>query len=271
METKRLEIINWLTGPRDFADGVALYGRYGVNLRLKRELNSDGSSVMREILADELRKIAGLSDAEFRRLPRLARKAVALDCEEAVKQGGEEAAVQKPKYEEAPEHAKKWIRFRQRFQFLNDLECPDVLKVLVSDMFTAYSNYQKAYSDLSELGDKDASEAFALCGDVVDNYLSNREIWDELEHYRKFGTILGKAAIFREADRAEELDALSEMDLMSRFRSATANVSKRSAALKNLRKSGASEEKVAKAEEALAGWVSKKEELKAEVERRKKK
>ena len=58
---QKKEITAYLCGPRDYAEGVALYQRYGVNLRLKRQFAVEDTAVIREILFDELRKLAGLS------------------------------------------------------------------------------------------------------------------------------------------------------------------------------------------------------------------
>ena len=41
-------------------------------------------------------------------------------------------------YSEAPETVRKAIRFREEFPFLRQPDCPDELKVLVADMFSAY-------------------------------------------------------------------------------------------------------------------------------------
>lgn len=55
---QKKEITAYLCGPRDYAEGVALYQRYGVNLRLKRQFAVEDTAVIREILFDELRKLA---------------------------------------------------------------------------------------------------------------------------------------------------------------------------------------------------------------------
>ncbi len=74
---QKKEITAYLCGPRDYAEGVALYQRYGVNLRLKRQFAVEDTAVIREILFDELRKLAGLSEIEFNHLPRQAVKKTA--------------------------------------------------------------------------------------------------------------------------------------------------------------------------------------------------
>lgn len=93
---------------------------------------------------------------------------------------------------------RRMIRFREKYPFLNAPDCPDELKILVADMFTAYGNYKTAFARLQVLDDAETAEAAAECETIVTEYLKNREIWDELEYYREHGVILGKAAKFRE-------------------------------------------------------------------------
>ena len=310
MEDKRKVITEYLTGPRDYREGVALYQRYGVNLMLKRRFSLDETAVSRDMLFDELRKIAGLTEYEFNALPRRVKpkqdfskavkdseadiESILMDLADSfgvsvdelvsadfqnrvlemdenadrVAELREELEEAWSKYAEAPEPVKKMIRFREKYPFLSSPDCPDILKVLVSDMFTAYGNYKTAFSRLQELGDSDSAQAADECETIVTEYLKNREIWEELEHYRINGTILGKAAKFREMKSAEDLSALSDVELMAKLNSASVNVSKHKKRLDTAKAKGAETEKAAAAYEM---WQTKKSLLKEEVERRKKK
>lgn len=309
-------ITDYLCGPRDYAEGVALYQRYGVNLRLKRQFALEDTAVLREILFDELRKLAGLSEIEYNRLPRLAvrKQATPIPANSAPAQKDdaaetdaalmeladsfgvtvdelvspdfqervlamdenadrideltEELEAARSKYAEAPEPVRKMIRFREKYTFLNSPDCPDVLKVLVADMFTAYANYKAAHARLQVLGDADAATAAADCETVVTEYLKNREIWDELEYYRENGAILGKAAKFREMEAVEDLSKISDVDLMGQLRSAGVQESKAKKAVETAREKGEANEK---AEAAFEKWSNRKKMLKEEAERRKKK
>lgn len=321
---QKKEITAYLCGPRDYAEGVALYQRYGVNLRLKRQFAVEDTAVIREILFDELRKLAGLSEIEFNHLPRQAVKhmqgtsslpdynvihgrpslrykmmaknddselmeladsfgvtvdeLVSPDFQERVLAMDENAdrideltdelEAARSKYAAAPEPVRKMIRFREKYPFLNSPDCPDVLKILVADMFTAYGNYKAAHARLQVLGDADAATAAADCETVVTEYLKNREIWDELEYYRENGVILGKAAKFREMEAAEDLTKISDVDLMGQLRSAGVQESK---AKKAVEEAKAKKQPNEKAEAAFVKWSNRKKVLKAEIDRRKKK
>jgi hypothetical protein len=312
-QDKRKVITEYLKGPRDYNEGVALYQRFGVNLMLKRRFVVDDTATTREILFDELRKIAGLTESEFAALPRRAKtkqamietkapvKTVPVDDETAlieladsfgvsvdelvspdfqervlamddnadrIDELTEELEKARSKYAEAPEPVRKMIRFREKYPFLNSPDCPDILKVLVADMFTAYGNYKAAFVRLQTLGDADSAQAAAECETIVTEYLKNREIWDELEHYRETGSILGKAAKFREMEATEDLTALSDVELVGKLNSANSNVSKHKKKLDDAKAKGEENEKAAAAYEV---WTQRKAALKAEVERRKKK
>ncbi len=309
---QKQEITDYLSGPRIYAAGVELYKRHGVNRMLLRRFQYDETETTREILFDELRKIAGLSELEYARLPRRAAKAtptpsipgsaqkgnatqepdealmsladsfgvtvdelvspdfqdrvLAMDENaERVEELTDELEAVRSKYAATPEPVRKMIRFREKYKFLNDPKCPDVLKVLVADMFTAYGHYKQAFAELQKLPDNaEAAQALENCGTLVENYLRNREIWDELEYYRQKGTILGKAAKFKEIEAAEDLAELSDVELMKKIQSAKVNISKNKKRLAE----GNTDEKTAALYDS---WLQRLDELEKERDRRKKK
>lgn len=317
-QEQKTSIIEYLKGPRVYAEGVALYRRFGNNRMLMRQFELDETSTTREMLTDALRRLAGLSEAEFYRLPRLAKpimpdpvlthapgaskaiqvpqddesrlmelatsfdvtvdelvspefqeRVLAMDDNEAtIDDLTKQLEEARSKYEVVPEPVRRMIRFREKYPFLNAPDCPDELKILVADMFTAYGNYKTAFARLQVLDDAETVEAAAECETIVTEYLKNREIWDELEYYREHGVILGKAAKFREMEAADDLAALSDVDLMGKLRSAAANVSKQKKRVADAEAGGVSDEK---AMEALTNWQTRKAALEAEVDRRKKK
>ena len=314
--TDKNQITEYLKGPRDLSEGVSLYQRFGQNLRLKRLFTTDDTATTREILFEELRKLSGLTEQEFDRLPRRAATpklplpVYTMKCDFSDPKKDNEAALQeladsfgvsvdelvspdfqervlamdenadrideltdeleaaRSKYAETPEPVRKMIRFREKYPFLNSPDCPDVLKILVADLFTSYDNYKAAHARLQVLADDEAAAALADCEKVVSEYLKNREIWDELEYYRENGAILGKAAKFREMEAAEDYTELSEIDLMKKLQSANVNESKHRKAVNAAKEKGETNER---AEAALARWTATKKAIQEEVARRKKK
>lgn len=174
------------------------------------------------------------------------------------------------KYRELSPTAKKMIRFRERFKFLDAADCPDELKVLVSDMFTALGKYKDAHAKLVAMpDDADIAEAARLAEECVENYLANREMWEELEYYQEHGEVLGKCAKLRALKEAQDIAALDDLELTRRYSSAKANTSKQRTRLKKAETSR-DQEKITEASQALAKWEGKSAALRAELEKRKK-
>lgn len=265
--TKQQIITDYLRGPRAYSEGVELYIRYGANLRLRQVFSRGESSTLKEMLIEELRKMAGLSPEDFKALRRCVRTSPAIPPEDmatAPASVPEKGPMPTP----APPAARKMLRFRERYPFLSSPECPDELKVLVADMFSAYDNYRDAHTKLLGLGDAMSAEAADLCRVAVENYLADREILDELNYYQEHGEILGKCEKLRKMAMQEDLSALEDMDLMGKLRSATSNVSKHRKTVNELTAAGKDTEK---ALAALTRWEDRKRLLESEVERRKKK
>lgn len=260
------KIVAYLSGPRPYAEGVRLYDRYGHNRMFKRRFALEETDFTRSMLVEELRKLAGLTEAEMTRLPRLARDSGAPRHGDAVSPLPAPAPANAN--EEAPEPVRKMLRFRERFPFLKDPSCPDVFKVLVSDLFAAYDRYREAHARLQEIPDGETASAAREAEAVVESYLANQEIWAELEHYRATGEVLGRSELFRKASRAEDLAAMSDLDLARKLSSARANQSKQRKALKTAEETGRD---TAGPAEALARWTDLRTRLEEEVERRKKK
>lgn len=78
------EIITYLAGPRNFIQGVELYEKYGINRMLKKSFRRQGETeTMKAILLEELRKLAGLSEREFKTIRRNSKQPTAVKMEPA--------------------------------------------------------------------------------------------------------------------------------------------------------------------------------------------
>ncbi len=98
-------------------------------------------------------------------------------------------------------------KLRDDFPFLFEPNCPDELKILVSDKITAFHNYTKAHERLFTA--KDNSEMLVAVRDTVENFLNNRLIFAELDHYKKTGKLLKKHPYFKRKRRQEEIQKMS--------------------------------------------------------------
>lgn len=173
------------------------------------------------------------------------------------------------KYQDAPATTVKVIRFREKFTFLNDADCPDILKILVADMFTAYAKYKEAHARLAAMpDDADTIETARLSEEVVENFVTDREIWEELEYYQEHHEILGKYEKVKALQVRQELTAMSDVDLMKKRQSASAQISKQKKIIDDPK---ADREKKANAEKVMEEWTAKKTAIEDEIEARKKK
>ncbi len=204
----RHEIIVYLEGDRSFDAGVRLYNKYGKNHSLKRKFNMQGETDKNlELLHYQLFKLSGISEPEFKML-------LSKEIAEGTGAGDPVPAVleppDKPVTLSAAEATR--VRIREEFPFLSSPNCPDDLKILVADMITAYENYISSHQELFDV--KDEKEAFEVADKVIENYLDNRSIWDELNHYKATGKILGKHKHFAAMKRKDELMKKSVPELI---------------------------------------------------------
>jgi hypothetical protein len=181
----------------------------------------------------------------------------------------QQAAIEKltPAYREIPELQKKVIRFREQYPFLKDANCPDELKVMVADMFTAYDNYKEAYKLLSpENPDADNLE---IAKAVVENYLDNREMWKELDYYKEHNELLGEHPLFARIKRQNELKAVPDVELMQLRNNARGNVTKTRKKLEKA-KTDKVDADIAKYSASLESWSAEEFLVSTEIEARKK-
>lgn len=301
-------IITYLKGPRAYAEGMTLYEQYGANLRLKATFRRLGETELTRItLLDELRRLAGLSEQQFRQLPRLAdaaeQPAVAEKSENRAEEAenrateaeiraegaeirAEEAEERAADAEEraqeaekraseaegntlASESLKEMVNFRDRFPFLRLPDCPDVLKVIVSDLFAAYDRYRAAHAALAELpDDADRKQAEQLAAEAVENYLQDRALLEELEHYRDHGTLLGRHPTVAASMQTASLKDLSDLDVEKIRKNAASNASKWR---KKLEECTSGTDDHTRCTDNFRRWELTKQEAEQELEERKKK
>ncbi len=268
MKIIREEILSYLEGPRRYMEGVALYEKYGANKTLVQTFIRQGvTKASQAMLYEELRKIAGISERDFGKIRQRVSKPVAPANKIVAAKTTTETVTEEKTVTETPTTIKV-VKFREKFPFLTEDDCPDVLKILVADLFTAYAKYKEAHAKLSELpDDADALEAARLSEEVVENFIQNREIWEELEYYQENHELLGKCDKVKAIQERQGVAELTDVELLQKRNSAAAQISKAKKVLENPK---ADEEKKAKAKDTLALWTAKKEAMEAEIDSRKK-
>ena len=270
------KIITYLEGPRNLAEGIALVLAHSRNLPLIRTLQRrrQDTPYAGEVF-EELRKMAGLTPFAFAHMKRYAKRppeeetkanglnptAVHIDEKPNDSQQAQASpSPQEPAAKPVSDTLQKMINFRKRFPFLNDPKCPDVLKVLVADMFTAYGKMRDAHQQLTQVpDDKMAPE---LTETVLDNFLEDRAIMAELEYYRDNGQLLGKHPKVAAQGKTDEISSMSDFELAKAMKNAMSNVSKASLAIQR------NPDKIEENKARLAKWTARKEAIQAEIERR---
>ena len=124
---------------------------------------------------------------------------------------------------EVPPQVKQSIKIREHFPFLRQKDCPEVLKLLVNDLITAYENYKEGREKLFDAMTQE--EEAILAGDIVDNFIENKQAFAELEHYSETGHLLGEHPIFEERKIKEDLEALSAEELNKKYNALRKNIS----------------------------------------------
>ena len=96
------------------------------------------------------------------------------------------------------------------------------LEALASRKFTKYRAYVRLYNklrDCSTLG-----QCAKVAGELVDNYIDNRLIWQELHWYQEHGSILGKHPAFAEFRRRRQLNDMPVKALVKRQQQVEMNI-----------------------------------------------
>lgn len=104
--------------------------------------------------------------------------------------------------------------FRDEFPFLNEPGCPVELKALVTDKFSSFYRYREIHKGLPDC--TTAKNCADSCRQLIDNYLENRAIYDELDYYKKHHTVLGRHPIFKHLNKIKVLRKLSIKELVEK-------------------------------------------------------
>ena len=91
-------------------------------------------------------------------------------------------------------------------------------------MLTAFENYKSAHEGLFQA---ETPEQFSsLSKTVVEQYLENRSIWEELNFFKVNGAILGKHPVFHELIAFEALRKLNSAELSRKRTNLYINIQK---------------------------------------------
>lgn len=217
------EFIDYLRFDRTPEKAVELYQIYGNDLSFKNSLNF---RVMDDhffrVLLEELRKSFGLEEADFNFY---MSKKVEIRLNTQVKNIDHKSEETIPvKLIEIPEEIKRSLKLRDEFPFLNKPDCPNELKILVADMLTAYDSYREKHKALFDAATEEEFTEIAL--GVVGDYITNKNAWKVLEHYKNTGEILKISKTITWADRETEIRSLPNNELIKLSKNIPTSVTK---------------------------------------------
>lgn len=96
------------------------------------------------------------------------------------------------------------------------------LEALASRKFGKYHSYVRLHNRLRDCSSLE--ECADISRQLIDNYLDNRMIWDELNYYKEHRTLLGKHPAFAEFRRRSELLRLPVKELVRRQQQVRNNI-----------------------------------------------
>ena len=261
IHTMKTKILNYLKSDRSYNEGVKLFMQFGKSASFKQVLNRQSyTDYTHKVLLEQLRLLAGISEQEFKAI--IAKPVtLAAKMEVVEKQAAIDATPVTPEEKvkfiaEIPEQVRKAIRLRDQFPFLAEADCPDEFKILVHDMISAYANYVEGHSRLFEA--TTVEELQEIAADVVEDYLENHLIWDELNHFKETGKILGKHEIFATTDRMLEIRNMTTAEHTKLHNSLKSNISK----TKKLVEKDPEHKNTAERKQSIARWEVELEEVK---------
>jgi hypothetical protein len=210
--------------PEQFNKAFQLYGRSpGKNLGAERKYNAGGYT--KQNLANllyDLSKLHTITDLE--KLPVEKEEVFIAENDLPVENQLEvvkmpESFIQDNKQEEP-------LKLRDQYPFLNDPDCPNELKILVSDKLTHYNAYQEAHDILQkvtscelQLSEEDNTKAAAA---AAYHFEQSENIAKELDYYAAEKKVLGEHPIFAQLALQREVDEMTQDDLL-KYKTQTAS------------------------------------------------
>lgn len=150
---------------------------------------------------------------------------------------------------ETSDDAKTGLKLHEEYPFLDDEKTPDEMKALVTDKFAAYRNFAKNHGALVVgLDENEANEKiYELAKAAVENFTLEADIKKELDFYKVQGKVLGKHPKLNTLRIEQEINDLSEAELVEMKIKAQKNASK---AKLEIEKDGTNESR----EKRLSDW-----------------
>ena len=145
-----------------------------------------------------------------------------------------ELSEQEAKFLEAlkgNEDATAGLKLREEYPFLREESTPQELKALVTDKITAWYDFAEKHAELAHNAYSTSSKEFIekvneLAKQAIDKFQLNADIKKELDFYKEKGKVLGIVPQLKFLKIDQELDEMSEADLVKHRLDAQKNKNK---------------------------------------------
>jgi|SRR5665647_1447385 len=196
----------WARSGGDFKAGLSLFLTFNRNSFYVRNIEAKGVEKGLATLVCEFTNKIKVSSKEIFAL--IEASQVGNDLEITPNDSPQQKAREKEIVQQ-----KKTIRLRDEFPFLGKKDCPEEFAILVNQMLTAYDDYRSDREKLYDLDKNNLDECYLGSRSVLDAYILNREIWEELNYYKIHGTILGKLPEFKGREIKDKYTSMSTVSL----------------------------------------------------------
>jgi hypothetical protein len=203
-KANRVKLVTWMRKGAPLSEGVSLYASIaGHNIRLGKALLAKPEAYKNEMFLDVC-EMLGISLAKFE----------SIKNQNNAKKKNEPTRTRKVVREVRTENrpAKKTPSFREDWPFLSKPECPPELKVLAADKITCWKRYTENHKKLFDCSSME--ECSTIAHEIVKDYKENRQIWEELNHYKEHKNILGVHSVFAHFKRFKKFRGMNAFELI---------------------------------------------------------
>lgn len=215
----------WAEAGGDFTAGLSLFLSFNKNIFYAKNIEIKGKDRGTTTLISEFARKSGIGERELREA--IARGkgqgagsqdpgagsrdwtngTIWTDKNHHLKVGGIE-----PQTEVGGNSGRK--RLREEFPFLGRKDCPAEMAIVVNKMLTAYDGYVEGRKALFEVDMNDQVVCYESGKGVLDDYILNRECWEELNYYKIHGKVLGKLPEFKLLNIKRDFEAMNTVALV---------------------------------------------------------
>ena len=113
-------------------------------------------------------------------------------------------------------------RFREMYSFLSDRDCPNELKILAADKITTYWRIVELHEKIFRCGS--VEDCLAVSFELVNTFIEDYRIKQELDYYKNHHGVLGKHRIFESQSRVDKMRKMSVKELIRKEKQLRDNI-----------------------------------------------